>query len=302
MRSPFLEQSVLMLRVMPHVAAEECFALKGGTAINFFVRDMPRLSVDIDLTYLPIEPREVSLTKIGNALDRIKSKIIETVSGTTVQEGRYENRTSKLFVRGTDGEIKIEPNFVLRGSVHPPIERDLCPAAQARFEVAVRIRVLSDADLYGGKLCAALDRQHPRDLFDVKVLLEDEGITPEIRKSFLVYLISHDRPMHEVIDPTRKDQKAVFDADFQGMSAEIVEYQELLDARESLIEQLHAGLTADEKNFLVSVKEGKPVWPLLGLDGVEKMPAVRWKLQNIAKMDERKHKEQLDNLKQKLGL
>ena len=302
MRSPFLEQAALMLRVLPHVAAEGCFALKGGTAINFFVRDLPRLSVDIDLAYLPIEPRDESLTKIGQALDRIKAGILKVVAGVTVRTGRYEGKTSKLFVRGADGEVKIEPNLVIRGAAHPTRERDLCAAAQARFEVAVRLRTLSDADLYGGKLCAALDRQHPRDLFDVKVLLDDEGITPEIRKSFLVYLISHDRPIHEVIDPTRKDVQAAFAADFQGMTAAPVEYQALLDVREDLIGRIHADLTADEKGFLVSVKEGKPRWPLLGLDGVDRMPAVQWKLKNIAKMDRAKHEEQLDKLKKKLGL
>ncbi|MGH9341027.1 MAG: nucleotidyl transferase AbiEii/AbiGii toxin family protein [Acidobacteriota bacterium] len=291
-----------MLRAMPHVAAEDCFALKGGTAINFFVRDMPRLSVDIDLTYLPIEPREESLTKIGQALDRIKSGISKAVAGVTIREGRYEGRTSKLFVRAADGEVKIEPNFVIRGALHPTVERNLCPAAKGRFEVDVRIRTLSVADLYGGKLCAALDRQHPRDLFDVKVLLENEGITPQIRKSFIVHFISHDRPMHEVIDPTRKDVQAEFAADFQGMQAVPVEYQALLDARERLIERIHADLTTDEKNFLVSVKEGKPDWPLLGLDGVERMPAVQWKLKNIAKMGGPKQKDQVEKLKRKLGL
>jgi hypothetical protein len=46
-----------LIRVLPSIAEEACFALKGGTAINLFVRDMPRLSVDIDLTYLPVQPR-----------------------------------------------------------------------------------------------------------------------------------------------------------------------------------------------------------------------------------------------------
>ena len=63
--SPFFKQVELLLRTLPYIAAEKCFALKGGTAINLFVRDMPRLSVDVDLTYLPVEPREESLGKIG---------------------------------------------------------------------------------------------------------------------------------------------------------------------------------------------------------------------------------------------
>ncbi|MEK6543070.1 MAG: nucleotidyl transferase AbiEii/AbiGii toxin family protein [Elusimicrobiota bacterium] len=302
MRSPFVEQTSLMLRLLPHVAVEEHFALKGGTAINFFVRDMPRLSVDIDLTYLPIEAREESLAGIGQALDRIKSRILKTVAGVAVRDGRYEGRISKLFIRGADGEIKIEPNFVIRGAVYPAIERDLCPAAQERFAIAVRIKTLSTAEIYGGKLCAALDRQHPRDLFDVKVLLENEGITPEARKSFLVHLISHDRPMHEVIEPIRKDIREDFNADFQGMTNESVGYDALLEAREMMIRQIHERLTVGEKNFLVSFKAGEPDWPLLGVGGVERLPAIQWKLKNIVKMSVAKRREQLGKLREKLGL
>ena len=67
----FRRQVALLVRTLPVVAEETCFALKGGTAINLFVRDLPRLSVDIDLTYLPVTSREASLADIGAALGRI---------------------------------------------------------------------------------------------------------------------------------------------------------------------------------------------------------------------------------------
>jgi hypothetical protein len=86
--SPYFKQAQLMLRVMPHIGAEKCFALKGGTAINFFVRDMSRLSVDIDLTYLPLEPRGVTLVNIGEALQRVAAAIRKSVPGAIVQEGQ----------------------------------------------------------------------------------------------------------------------------------------------------------------------------------------------------------------------
>ena len=86
--TPYFKQAQLMLRVMPHVAAEECFALKGGTAIKFYVRDMPRLSVDIDLTYLPLEPRDKSLANIGVALHRIAAAIRKTVPGRLCRKAR----------------------------------------------------------------------------------------------------------------------------------------------------------------------------------------------------------------------
>jgi predicted nucleotidyltransferase component of viral defense system len=87
--SPYFKQAELMLKTIPHVAAETCFALKGGTAINLFVRDMPRLSVDIDLTYLPVDkPRDAALNKMSDALARIADAIKKAIAGTRVQETR----------------------------------------------------------------------------------------------------------------------------------------------------------------------------------------------------------------------
>lgn len=68
----YRQQVALLLRVLPFVEEERAFALKGGTAINLFVRDMPRLSVDIDLTWLPVEDRATSLAAINAAMLRIK--------------------------------------------------------------------------------------------------------------------------------------------------------------------------------------------------------------------------------------
>ena len=111
--SPFFKQAELMVRVLPYVAVEKCFALKGGTAINLFLRDIPRLSVDIDLTYLPIEPREASLNNIHEALKRIAEAIRKFMPGAKVQEG-----ITKLFIITRDAQIKIEPNEVIRGTGH----------------------------------------------------------------------------------------------------------------------------------------------------------------------------------------
>ncbi|HOI41942.1 MAG TPA: nucleotidyl transferase AbiEii/AbiGii toxin family protein [Elusimicrobiales bacterium] len=303
MKNPFQEQAFFMLRILPQVAAEDRFALKGGTAINFFLRDLPRLSVDIDLTYLPVEPRKETLQGIAEALNRIRTRISRAAPGATIHEGRYEGMLSKLFVRNSANEVKIEPNLVIRGAVQPARERTLSPKTIERFGMSVDMKTLSDADLYGGKICAALDRQHPRDLFDVKVLLENEGITPEIRKAFIVYLISHDRPMHEVLNPTRKkDVRVAFNSDFQGMTDEPVGYQALSDAREDLIAAVNRGLTSGEKGFLLSLKEGEPDWKLLGLTNVEDLPAVRWKLQNIRKMDKAKQRDYARRLKKVLGI
>ena len=162
--SPYFKQAQLMLRVMPHVGAEKCFALKGGTAINFFVRDMSRLSVDIDLTYLPLEPRGVTLVNIGEALQRVAAAIRKSVPGAIVQEGqaRGAGHVSKLSVSTVDATIKIESNPVLRGAVFVAVERQLSARAEELFELSVTASTLAVGDLYGGKLCAALglERAH----------------------------------------------------------------------------------------------------------------------------------------------
>ncbi|MGE4233533.1 MAG: nucleotidyl transferase AbiEii/AbiGii toxin family protein [Bacteriovoracia bacterium] len=302
--SPFYKQAEVMLRTLPFVAQEKCFALKGGTAINFFIRDLPRLSVDIDLTYLPIESREASLSGISESLNRIAVAIRKTMQTFKVQE-QISSKTklvSKLVVRAENQTVVVEPNEILRGAVQPPRIRKLAKQAQDVFGLSVTLDVLSDADLYGGKLCAALDRQHPRDLFDVKILLENEGITDAIRQCFVVYLASHDRPIHEVLQPTRKDITEVFEDYFEGMTTETVSLKDLHDVRESLVRIINKDLTDAERRFLLSIKEGTPDWALIEIDGVEKLPGIQWKLLNIKQMNKKKHKEYIEKLKKRLGL
>lgn len=302
--NPYFKQVQLILRVMPHVAAEECFALKGGTAINLYVRDMPRLSVDIDLTYLPLEPRDTALANIGEALHRIATGIRKTVLGASVQESRVKGAVhiSKLFVRTPEATIKIEPNLVLRGTVFSPVERELSEPVEVLFEASATVNTLAVADLYGGKMCAALDRQHPRDIFDVKILMENEGITDEIRTAFVVYLASHDRPMSELLDPNKKDFRQVFEQEFAGMAVEEVEYDELVAVRERLIETIKKTMTENEKKFLFSIKQGQPDWDLMPVAGIEQLPGIQWKLINIRKMKKDKQAEALQKLQSVLGL
>lgn len=261
--------------------------------------------VCIDLTYLPLEPRDEALSGISSALQRISERIKKTVPGAKVQETRArspESRITKL-VAALDGQtVTIEPNEVLRGTVFAPESRALVAKAETTFELAARMAVVSLNDLYGGKLCAALDRQHPRDIFDVKLLLENEGITDNIRKAFVVYLASHDRPIHELIEPTRKDISKLYKSDFVDMTEQEVSLEELIKVREQYVTQLKAELSTNEKQFLISLKQGQPDWNLLGVPNVEKLPAIQWKLLNIQKMTAKKRDEQLGKLKGKLGI
>jgi predicted nucleotidyltransferase component of viral defense system len=297
-------QVQLLLRVLPLVATESCFALKGGTAINLFLRNMPRLSVDIDLTYLPIEPREVSLNGISNALKRIQRRIASDLKGVRVVADIVKGVATPSTLRVALGEaqIKIEVNLVLRGAVYPTTIRDLCVLAQETFESFASISCLSLDDLYGGKICAALDRQHPRDLFDVHLLLENEGLTEGIRKAFVIYLASHPRPMNELLNPNWKDIHETYERDFVGMAEGDITQEDLVAARDKIHRLLLTDLTQSERRFLVSMKEGAPDWGAVGVPDIENLPGIAWKLKNIRAMNVKKREESLDRLKRVLGM
>lgn len=296
------QQVQLLVQALSIVFQETCFALKGGTAINLFVRDLPRLSVDIDLVYLPNEDRDAALKHIKEALSRIHDNILTSMLGTSIHKS-FDDKTDALRLVVSKGgvHIKIELSPVLRGTVFEPVEREVCALVEDQFGYAA-VPLVSMPDLYGGKICAALDRQHPRDLFDVKLLLENEGLTDEIRKAVLVYMMSHPRPIAELVAPHFKDIAQIYANEFVGMTTEPVALEQLVDARQNLVAQLSQSITKDEKTFLVSFKKGEPDWSLLGLEGIELLPAVRWKQMNLNKMQRAKRQEAVYKLEQALGI
>jgi hypothetical protein len=299
----YRRQVALLIKAVPLVAAETSFALKGGTAINLFVRDMPRLSVDIDLTYLPIADRATSLQDIHTGMGRIRDAIRRGIPGAWVGESILpsDNCTTKLIVRADDVQIKIEVTPVLRGCVYEPSLRAVSATVEDQFGFAA-MPVVSFADLYAGKIVAALDRQHPRDLFDVRELLAHEGIDDTLRKAFIVYLLSHNRPMAEVLAPARLDISAEFERGFAGMTETTVTLDELIAAREALVESIVGRMPENHRRFLISVKRGRPDWRLVDLPGADQLPAVRWRLENLSKLDDRRRAVLLGRLGEVLGL
>lgn len=285
----YRRQVLLLIKVMPFVAAERCFALKGGTAINLFVRNMPRLSVDLDLTYLPAADREKSLTEIDAAMRRIGDAIGRGIPGAAVEQSAHkgETRITKLIVRADEVQIKIEVTPVLRGCVYAPETRSVAARVEEEFGFA-EMQVVSFPDLYAGKIVAALDRQHPRDLFDVRSLLANEGISDELRRAFIVYLVSTNRPFAELLEPTLLDIAEEFARGFVGMTNEAVTIDELLKAREQMIAEVVGKMPTDHRKFVLGFKRGEPDWKLLGAPGAEGLPAGRWRLHNLAKMDKEK--------------
>ena len=299
----YVDTARLLTQVAPLVFAGNVFALKGGTAINLFVRDMPRLSVDLDLVFTDYRlPREEALAKINEAVkaagERLKKRGFQTYVAAVAGAGE-----TKLFVRREKLQVKVEVNFVLRGTVHPVRNASLTAKAREVLLADLELPLVSLEDVYGGKLVAALDRQHPRDLFDVMQLLGHEGITPPIRRGFVIYLASHDRPIHEVLSPALRDVSADYESTFKGMTAQAVELKALLDARERMIRELHDGLDAGERAFLISLARARPEWGRLGIAHAAELPGLRWKLANLerlAKANPKKFEEQARELEKVL--
>jgi predicted nucleotidyltransferase component of viral defense system len=299
----YVAQVELLVRILQVVAEEQVFALKGGTAINLFYRDLPRLSVDIDLTYLPIKSRADSLAEIDAALDRIATGIERTISGAQARRaaGRGGGET-RVLARLGSAKIKIETSPVTRGVVHEPESLEISEAVQDRYGYA-EVQVVSFEDLFGGKLHAALDRQHPRDLFDVKLLYHNEGLTDDLFRVFLVYVASSNLPSHELLDPRVNDLEQSYRQEFQGITRDPVVLDELRDTRRRLIEDIRSRLDTNAVDFLLSLHDGAPDFSSIGLVQAAELPAVRWKLQNIQRLKEEnpsKHAAQRNALQEVL--
>lgn len=301
-QSHYYRQVQLLLQIIPFVAQHDCFALKGGTAINLFVRDFPRLSVDIDLVFLPMMDRQEALQTIKDNLNTLAVNITEQIVHTRVTSSFQDKADALRLLVERDGvQIKIELSPVLRGAVYEPQIISVCEAVEDEFGFA-EIAVVSFEDLYAGKICAALDRQHPRDLFDIKQLLDNEGITDRLRKALLVYIISHPRPITELLKPHFKDISNIYEGEFRNMAEHDIPLAALANAREQLVNIINNELTQEERKFLLSFKSREPDWSLLGLLDIDKLPAVRWKLQNIGKMSPQKHADAYNQLKKRLGI
>jgi predicted nucleotidyltransferase component of viral defense system len=279
----YLETARLLALVAPRVFVDDTFALKGGTAINLFVRDMPRLSVDLDLVFANHElPRDQALARIQLALRDTAERLNRRGFKTHIADAEPDE--TKLLVRSDRIEVKVEANLVMRGTLHPARRASFAPAAREILLADVEIPVVSLEDLYGGKLCAALDRQHPRDLFDVMQSYAHEGVTPGIRRALVVYLASTSRPVHQVLFPRMRDIRHDYTHNFQGMTAEPVPLDALLETRESLVRQIQRELDDEERRFLLSLVRAEPNWSSLGIPHLEHLPGIRWKLHDLEQL------------------
>jgi hypothetical protein len=190
----------------------------------------------------------------------------------------------KLFIQRGTILVKVEVNHVFRGTVLPVETRALNAEASRVFTTDLSAPLLAPAELYGSKLVAAMDRQHPRDIFDVRGLYDTTGLSADVIECFVSYLAGHNRPVHEVLFSNDLDLAPAFENEFVGMTQRPISLAELQAVRAKLKRQIPAKLTAEHREFLISLVSGETDWKLMKCPHLEKLPAIQWKLQNLARL------------------
>ena len=294
MDKSYLRQAELVVRCIPAIAAEECFALKGGTAINLFELDLPRLSVDIDLAFLPATERVTAIAKINAALSRIAGRL--QARGVAARL-RGTDEARKIVCSANGAEIKIEPNYILRGTVRPARRIELSPKMAGLVGLSAEMTVLSREELYGGKFCAALDRQHPRDLFDVAQFFQRGGSVRDVTDGFLALAMGHNRPLDELLAPHPLNQSATFAVQFAGMSDVPFSLAEHETVFKRLVVEIDEALTQEDRRRLVAFTALEADADIFGIPGLEKLPAIQWKRRNLETLRNRNPRKFAENVK-----
>lgn len=220
--------------------------------------------------------RQAALQIIAEELTKIQRTLVK--KGLEVEKNDDE---TKLFVFG-DRKLLIEVNHISRGILLPVEMRSLTPAVVERFGISTQVPVLAREELYGGKLVAALSRQHPRDLFDVHEMFLNGGLTAETMDCFVCYLAGSNKAIHEVLFSHDLDIQSPFTKEFSGMLSVPCSLQTLLEIRIRLRREIEKKLTPEHKEFLIGFVAGQPFWNLIKFPHRSEMPAIKWKLQNLA--------------------
>ena len=281
MKDRYRKQVALLIRIMPSVYKIKEFAVHGGTAINSFHRNLLRYSVDIDVTYIPIENRQQSLASINQKLLEVKKNIEKTIPGVVV---KHKPDVWKLLCTLGDATVKIEVNATKRGIIGDVVELPLCEKARNEFSMGCKARTVSFSQLYGGKITAALSRQHPRDLFDCKYM--ELQSFDDVKNGFMLCLLGSDKPIIESLQPNDIDQTEALENQFQGMTETPFGYEDYLESRTALLSLVNGGLTITDKEFLLSFEQGEPDWNKCCAGDLSQYPSVQWKLLNIGKLKE----------------
>ncbi len=279
MNKLYKQQVGLLIRIIPLVYPIKEFAIHGGTVINLFVRDMPRYSVDLDITYLPIKERNESLADINRILLELKKNIEKAIPDIRII---HKPAVWKLLCTKDGATVKIEVNGTKRGVIGEIEDRELCMKARSEFNMSCRAKIVPFAQLYGGKISAALSRQHPRDLFDCKYM--ELNSFDDVKSGLIFCLLGSDKPIVESLQPNQIDQSEALKSQFKGMTDTSFNYDDFEQARINLIKQVNDSITDEDKEFLLSFEQGEPDWSRCCAGDLSNFPSVRWKLQNILKL------------------
>jgi hypothetical protein len=284
MTPSYIDTVRLLLAIAPAVFASGRFAMKGGTALNLFVQDMPRLSVDIDVVVTDhTADRDSALQHIAAELGVVK-QTLEQRGLRVRQPAQAGGDEVRLLISNGAVQVKVEVNFVFRGTVLPVQSKALVASAENLFTTAVTVPVLATDELYGSKLVAAMDRQHPRDIFDVMLMRQHYGWPDGLTDCFVAYLAGHNRPLHEVLFPKVKPLAAIFNNEFTGMTRDEVSLEALAQTQARLIDELPQRLLPRHKQFLLSLVQCDPAWELMPFAHLRELPALEWKLLNLSKL------------------
>ena len=284
MKQEYIDTVRLLIEVAPTIFQSPKFAIKGGTALNLFVQDMPRLSVDIDVVFTDHGlARDEALAEIQTTLQSA-AKELENAGFEVDQSKKTTGEDVKLFVRDDKAEVKIEVNHVFRGVLLPVATVPLAPAARNMFTSGLTVPMLAVREIYGSKLVAAMDRQHPRDIFDVMKMKEKFGLDEGFVDCFVAYLAGHGRPVHEVLFSNDAPFDVIYESHFIGLTKDQVSLETLLKVRSDLKADLPKALTSNHKQFLLSLVKLEPAWDLMPFRHLKDLPALKWKMANLEKL------------------
>lgn len=294
----FKSQAELVLEILGLFDWENCFALKGGTAINYFYSNMPRLSIDIDLVYLPVKSRTETIKEIKIRLADFINKINGIYKQVKIIKESESNPVGILYIDNGKAKIKIEPNIVIRGTVLPVKNASLNQDVMKYFGQELEVKCLDFKEIIAGKLVAAVDRQHPRDIFDIMLFL-DNNHTNELEhviELFIIYLSQSNRPFSELLNPKYNDFENAYKTSFIGMLRKEVNLNILIKKRIEIFEIVKNNVKSRHKEFLISLLNLEPKWDLIAFKNIKNLPGILWKLKNIEKMNDEKRKNEINKI------
>ena len=247
----------------------------------------------MDLTYIPLGSRKEGLAEIDKKLATISQQLQRALPNINIRP--VPNKLLCTLGRST---VKIEVNGIKRGIIGPTIEMPLCDKAQEEFGMYCKARIVPVEQLYGGKIAAALSRQHPRDLFDYNYMETDK--IDGLKRGLMFALLGSDRPFIESLSPNNINQQEALENQFRGMTDIPFTYENYENARKQLIAFINSLLNEEDKAFLVSFEEGNPQWEKSAYSDFRDFPSIQWKLLNVTKLKTQnpgKHKQEVERLK-----